>query len=76
MVQVVSINRQKERIEKDEALTNLTTEIASVERMIDALKKIEHYLMAIGKPPQVIAERVNLNARKCVLINQQIRLKG
>ena len=76
MVEVIRINRQIERQDKDEAIMNLTIELESVEKMISALKRIEHYLMAIGKPPEVIAERVNLKARKCFLINKQIRLKG
>ena len=73
---IVNINERQERIERDEKITNLTTEIAAVERMITHLKGIEHYLMAIDRPPEVIPERVHLKTRKRFLINKLTRLQG
>jgi hypothetical protein len=76
MSEVVNLNHHKERIAKGEQLKNLVTETDAVQRMINDLYKIEHYLMAIDKPPELVRPMVNLKARKCYLINKQTQLKG
>lgn len=76
MATVTSINDKQERIDKDQKLTHLIDETASVERMIAALKKIERYLFSIDGKPELIPETVRLNARKRFLINKKIQLEG
>ena len=76
MVDVVSINRAKERRTRDQKISALIDEIEIVTDLIASLKKIDRYLWSIDKRPETVAEMVNLKTRNTLLTVKLTQLKG